>query len=230
MLAIVLPIKDKSDLVRHQALISIVSNNERLRLYVCGNTDDTKNSQLVFIPIKTTSRAVRLNLGVQKALADKNEWIILHHPRSTLVLDQSEWDSVEKRLQGQWGAFTHKFDLAHPLLKFTSWYSNNIRGRYKQIYYLDHCFYLSSQMAKEVFPLKNVDIFEDTLLSLSLRKKSKGALIPIISLTSAIRFQQKGVIKQLLLNIKMKLHFYLKKDLKEMNKEYEKDIELNTDL
>ena len=79
------------------------------------------------------TRAERLNLGFHRC---SGSMILFYHPRSYL-----DSEGIQHLLDRQdkicWGAFTHRFDVAHPLLRFTSWYSNNIRGKIFGIYYLD---------------------------------------------------------------------------------------------
>jgi glycosyltransferase involved in cell wall biosynthesis len=173
--------------------------------------------------ISSPSRAARINLGIEKASFPK---IIIHHPRSLIEIDAFDYLKTHSI---QWGGFTHQFDRKHPLLKFTSWYSNKIRADRKQIFYLDHCFYLSKDLAKQVFPIEEVDIFEDTLISYGLSKIMPGKRLPFVSTTSSIRFNKNGILKQMVMNLKMKIYFHLGLNHQTMNKDYEKDLNLNTD-
>lgn len=171
-----------------------------------------------------SSRAGRLNEGIKQARYDL---ILLHHPRSVLEVT-AIGALIKKRADIQWGAFTHKFDVNHPLLRFTSWYSNHIRGDKRGIYYLDHCLFAQKQMLLEVGLLPEVDIFEDTELCLRLNKKAKGIRLPYISKTSAIRFQSFGIYRQAFKNQILKCMYYFKRSDKAMNKRYEQQLELNS--
>ena len=86
----------------------------------------------------------------------------------------------------RWGAFTHQFSISHPLLNFTSWYSNHIRGGLRSIYYLDHCLFAQKQLLLDVGLLPDIDIFEDTEICLKLRIQGKPIRLPFISQTSAV--------------------------------------------
>lgn len=194
-----------------------------------GSTDNTLNIASEFkttvISNVVSSRAERINLGLAQASAER---ILLHHPRS--IISQEGIESLlGTTCSSSWGGFTHSFDLEHPLLRFTSWYSNNIRGAISGIVYLDHCIFLTREMALTIGKLPAVDIFEDTILSQRLRK-SFGAptILPYKATTSAIRFKTNGVFKQAFMNQILKLKFYLGADHMKMNKYYEKKLPLNS--
>jgi hypothetical protein len=194
-----------------------------------GSTDGTieliNSSRAHLIQSKSNSRAERLNIGIQEA---KGDMIFLHHPRS--LIDPSAINYINKNSNKlEWGALHHCFDETSLLLKFTSWYSNNIRGKIKEIFYLDHCiFFKRNLLPKNEKAVPEVVIFEDTLLSLKLQKKGVPTLIPFKSLTSSIRFNKNGAIRQSLLNQIMKICFFLNISDDKMNRIYEKGLALNT--
>lgn len=194
-----------------------------------GSKDDTteviKNSKAKLIQTNLSSRASRLNEGIAVA---KNELILLHHPRS--ILDISGINQLIKiKDQVTWGAFTHAFDLNHPLLKFTSWYSNNVRGDLRDIFYLDHCLFAQKKLLFEVGLLPDIEIFEDTEICLKLKKKARPVRINSPSVTSAVRFEKNGFWRQAIKNQYLKWAYYLKSSDKKMNKFYEQGLELNTE-
>ncbi len=178
---------------------------------------------LKIISTSSKKRGEKLNLGLQSS---EGEIILLHHPRSFL-----EIDGITKLFYlsqtTQWGAFTHLFDRDHPFLRFTSFYSNNIRGRLKSIYYLDHCIFARRSQLMEV-GIPEVEIFEDTLLSIRLAKISKPLLLPNKSTTSSIRFEKNGIIFQSILNQFMKIGYFLKIPFPILNQFYERSLELNS--
>jgi hypothetical protein len=128
-----------------------------------------------------------------------------------------------------WGGFTHSFDWSHPLLRFTSWYSNHGRRNLWKVLYLDHCLFFPRDVVNEVFPLPPVEIFEDTLLSYRLREKlGKPILLKQKVTTSAIRFKKRGPFRQAFVNQVVKIRFHLGKDFTVLNRFYEKDLDLNS--
>ena len=171
------------------------------------------------------SRAERLNIGFRRA---SGKIILFNHPRSFVDpkgiehLIEISLSSTETYI---WGGFTHQFDKSHWLLKFTSWYSNKIRGRFSGVLYLDHCIFFHRDLWKKDLPA--VEIFEDTLLSYQLLEHSHPKILPYISQTSAIRFSKNGVWRQSLMNQVLKIGFFLKVPHAIMNRIYEKGLGLN---
>ncbi len=175
---------------------------------------------------QTSSRAERLKLGVKEALGNI---ILLHHPRS-MIEKKGVPFLINEYEKLNWGGFSHNFDLNHPLLRFTSWYSNNIRPKIGGIVYLDHCIFLKKEMVEVFDNLPDVDIFEDTLISKRLYERfGKPQILPFVSKTSSVRFINNGIFNQALNNQILKLKFYMGVDHKKMNKQYENKISLNTD-
>lgn len=194
-------------------------------IFVDGGSQDKTDETCIEAGFKTISlpgsnRAERLKKG---HMASSGDFILFHHPRSTI--DPTGWKELQE-LKVSWGGFTHKFDQEDFFYRFTSWYSNQIRLKLKNIVYLDHClfFHKSLMLPEDINP---VPIFEDTLISYHLRKKSPPILLKGVSKTSSIRFEKNGFLKQALINQKAKIDFYLKKKLFVINTNYEKGLELN---
>jgi hypothetical protein len=195
-----------------------------------GSRDNTlsliSSERVKILQKKTSSRAERLNWGMREATG---EMILLHHPRSHICHEGIE-SLLDNYSHLSWGGFTHSFDMNHPLLRFTSWYSNNIRGTVSGIVYLDHCLFLGQRMAMEIGELPPVEIFEDTILSLNLLKRyGRPAILPHRVTTSAVRFRSNGMLKQALMNQYLKIKYLLGADHRKMNEFYERETRLNSD-
>lgn len=182
---------------------------------------EVQNMEVVDLE-ESATRAKKLNTGIKKASGDI---ILCHHPRS--LLDKTALLSLlELKNKKVWGGFTHQFDQSHPLLKFTSWYSNKIRAK-RGVLYLDHCIFFH----KDLFvndSIPDVSIFEDTELSrIFCKRVGRPVVLSGISETSAIRFVKNGILKQGMTNQFLKLSYHLGiSDLK-MNRFYEKRTSLN---
>lgn len=179
-----------------------------------------KRSDFSILRTKLQTRAERLKFGWDKA---QGEWILFHHPRS--LLDPTSFEQILNLKAPRWGGFTHQFDVESLGLRFTSWYSNRVRPRLWKILYLDHCLFFKKEMLNREIP--NVPIFEDTEISKILRQWGPPLILPLLSTTSAIRFQQNGFWRQGLKNQWLKVAYFLGQSPKKMNDFYEKRLNLN---
>lgn len=171
-------------------------------------------------------RGVRLNLGTKMAEGD---WIVWHHPRSFLSRRALEsLNTLDPKTQ-PWGGWTHQFDTPGIGLTLTSWYSNRIRADLKSIFYLDHCLFAHrsavAALGQDLFGDK--PIFEDTIASYRLKSIARGHRLSEISETSALRFNKNGFWQQFTKNQWAKIKFYLDVSASEINRSYEKDLQLN---
>lgn len=228
MLSVIIPTFNE---IKNNYLQNILENlsNFDLEIIIVDSYSSDQSVELAkrydanIIQINTTSRAKRLNVGIENA---SGEFILLHHPRSLVSTDGIEY-LIKHQHTLDWGAFTHIFDHQHPLLSFTSWYSNFIRGDFRQIYYLDHCIFASKKLLQKVNMFDEVDIFEDTLICKKLRNICAPKRLSFFSKTSALRFLKNGILKQIYLNQKVKLYYLFNMDHKIINKEYD-NLELNS--
>lgn len=173
--------------------------------------------------LPASSRAARLRRGLVLA---KGDVVLFHHPRSYLNPKAIQW-LLTQYSESYWGGFQHRFDSSHWLLKFTSWYSNNVRPR-KGILYLDHCIFFPKSAIADPMEIPDVEVFEDTEISKILYSRlGRPRVLPYSSTTSSIRFQANGVIRQALLNQKLKIKYYFGSSHKKMNEDYEKGLDLN---
>lgn len=230
MLSIVIPTLNESKTGYLAKMLSAYRKLSDIEI-ICvdgGSEDNTisliSQSSATLIETDILSRAGRLNVGIKQA---KFDMVLLHHPRSLIDINGIKALVMQTSDIG-WGAFTHRFDILHPLLNFTSWYSNRIRGDRRGVYYLDHCLFAQKQLLLDVGLFPEVDIFEDTEICLRLKKKAKPVRLSYISQTSAIRFKTNGIYCQAFKNQYMKWCYYFSVSHKNMNAQYEKGIELNT--
>ena len=232
MFSVVLPCFNES---RHGYLPRILENlcaqagEKQLIAVVSPSADDTlaviqRFPDIEVIESVAKNRAQRLNVGIE---ASRGEFVLLHHP-ATLLPKKDALIQAEALLNSGalWGGFVHSFDMDHWLLRFTSWYSTRVRSR-QGILYLDHCIFARRQALIDIGGVPDMDIFEDTALSVALRAKGRCAIAPGSVTTSARRFQQRGLYRQALLNQALKLMYFTKLDPKQLNRLYERKSQIN---
>ncbi|MBI2788333.1 MAG: glycosyl transferase, family 2 [Elusimicrobia bacterium] len=193
-----------------------------LEVICAGDAPPPEGSGARFVRVDASSRGARLRAGIDAA---SHPTLLLHHPRSLVPAEGLRWLASRAGRAG-WGGFTHAFDWDHPLLRFTSWYSNRVRASRRGIVYLDHCVFFEKALLTR--PIPPVEIFEDTELSLILRESGLPALAPFAVETSAVRFRANGPWRQALLNQRLKLSYLLGASHRRMNARYERGLGLNS--
>lgn len=232
MLSVVLPCFNES---RHGYLPKILKNlceqagDKQLIAVVSPSADDTLSiisqfPSVEMIETVASNRAQRLNVGIE---ASKGDAVLLHHPATLLPEKEALLQAQAALESATWGGFVHSFDMAHWLLRFTSWYSTWQRSQRQGILYLDHCIFARRQALLEVGGVPDMDIFEDTALSLALAKYGKPAIAPGKVTTSARRFRDRGIYQQALLNQLLKLMYLTHQDPKKLNWLYESKSQIN---
>ncbi|MBK23045.1 MAG: glycosyl transferase, family 2 [Halobacteriovorax sp.] len=231
-ISIVIPINNDFSNGKIREQIEVFEGRKDIEvIYVDGGSNDgslefLSNYDVKIISLKDSNRAERIARGIQEA---SSSFLLLHHPRS--YIESSGLDALFETCKRKvWGGLTHRFDTNHYLLNFTSWYSNQVRAKIRGILYLDHCIFFHKDLLEDQSALPTIEIFEDTAISELLLTKSHPILIPFTSTTSAIRFKKNGIWKQAILNQIMKICWYLKVSPSNMNKIYEKGLELNSKI
>ena len=229
MLSLVLPTSNEAGLDYLPRIMERFAGRENVEVIVVDNAshDGTReriaHSGVHCIDLPHSNRAQRLNAGIAQATGD---WVLLHHPRS---LAPTEAPALVAALPEavRWGAFSHAFDMAHPLLAWTSWYSNHVRLDRAGIAYLDHCV-VARRDALPHHPVPDLDIFEDTALSRRLRARlGKPLRLPQTAITSAVRYRHNGVWRQAAMNQVLKLGYAARLPHSWMNRLYERGLSLN---
>ena len=235
MISIVLPTLNE---VRHgyleRVLEAIKGQEGDFELIVSdsNSSDDTKaiceSFADQFVDAGNCNRAMRMNRGAEAARGDI---LLFHHPVSILPADALK--AITRALEDPeivGGGFTHSFD--HPQwqwnLAYTSWHSNKVRSK-RGIIYLDHCLFVCKSVFQDIGGFPDIDIFEDTVFSLKMKKRGKLIILSEKIITSPRRFTQKGILIHLLKNQLMKLGFRCGISPKTLNKFYEGKDAYNVD-
>ncbi|MDF1757497.1 MAG: glycosyltransferase [Legionellaceae bacterium] len=188
-----------------------------------GTIDCIEKLGIKIISLPNSTRAARLNLGIKQA---SHAHLLLQHPRS--IIEDKGLIFLKNNFQNMsWAAFKHRFDNQHYFLKFISWYSNEVRVKKKAIVYLDHCIVVKKELLNHSH-IPDIAIFEDTALSKIITDAGvKPILLPFYATTSAIRFLNRGIYKQFLLNQWIKFLYSINYNHQKINKIYEQKLNLN---
>jgi len=231
MISVILPTFNEIDSGYLSLIMSRLARLRQAEILVIdgGSTDGTvefiAEHGVEVLSLPGSSRAARLNLGIEQS---QGGMLLLHHPRSVIEPDDIKaLRTLSDADQLTWGGFTHQFDSDHPLLRFTSWYSNHIRCDRSGIVYLDHCVFLSRAIKQSGIKIPDIDIFEDTELSKLLLGFGRPVRLAAKARTSAIRFKRNGLWRQAFLNQLLKIAYHLHLSPDRLNRLYEKGLHLN---
>lgn len=227
MISVIISCFNEANNTYFPRLLEQFKSQDKFELIVVdgGSSDNThdvlKTYAIPYLVLENSTRGARLHHGIEQA---SFEHILLQHPRSQIEPEGIAY-LLSHHTQMNWAAFKHRFDHKHLLLRYISWYSNHVRVEKKQITYLDHCIVLNRNCYTEAIP--DIAIFEDTALSYQLQKHTQPKLLPFYATTSAIRFLDRGILRQFLMNQALKLLYHSGLNSSLMNRIYESKLNLN---
>ena len=200
-------------------IVVVDNNSEDATREICAKYTDK-----IFI-LKNSNRAERFNYGLKKV---RGEIVVFHHA-ATLIPHNTFWDIVEVMAQRKsWWCYSHSFDSRHPLLTFTSWYSNEVRVKHKGIVYADHIIFGRRRVFQALWWFPPLDIFEETPFSILMNRRcGKPVLLNHRVVTSARRFKKRGVIRHALLNQYLKILYHMDMSDNCINSRYEANQNYN---
>jgi rSAM/selenodomain-associated transferase 2 len=146
-------------------------------------------------------RATQMNAGASVA---KGEVLVFLHADSRLPPHAHEAisRSVKTRL---WGRFDVQIDGRHPLLKVVSW-SMNLRSRLTGIATGDQAIFVRRE-AFDGFPA--IALMEDIAFSRTMKRRGWPACLRERVVTSGRRWEQRGVLRTILLMWRLRLMYFL---------------------
>jgi rSAM/selenodomain-associated transferase 2 len=157
-------------------------------------------------------RATQMNAGARAAGADALLFLhadtFLPQGADTLVLD-----ALGRHL---WGRFDVEIDDRHWLLKLTAW-AMNVRSRLTGIATGDQAIFVRRE-AFAGFP--EIALMEDIAFSKAMKRRGAPACLRARVLTSARRWQTRGVLRTILLMYRLRLLYFLGARPEELARRY----------
>ncbi|EAT12506.1 glycosyltransferase family 2 protein [Bermanella marisrubri] len=182
-----------------------------------GSHDKTRAllSEEFHVIASQAGRAKQMNAG---ALEAKGAWIFFLHADTDLRpkhIKQSISDSTGYK----WGRFNVRFDDKRwPFLMIA--FFMNWRSRLTGIATGDQCIFIRQSVFKTLGGYSDIPLMEDIDISKRLKRYSKPACIQTPIVTSARRWQQKGIIRTIFLMWKLRFLYWLGKSPEILAKEY----------
>jgi uncharacterized protein len=151
-------------------------------------------------------RAIQMNAGA--AMASGRRLLFLHADTRLPRDPDTQVEAVLSRAGTRAGAFHLAIDAPHPGLRLIAWAANR-RSRLLQMPYGDQALFMDSGLFWDIGGFAPLAIMDDYDLVRRLKKATRIGLAPGMALTSARRWQRRGILATWLCNQLMVAGFHL---------------------
>lgn len=199
MISVVMPVLNEEKLVERS--LEVLSDWPDLELIVAdgGSNDQTVELAARYAKVVTSppGRAVQMNAGAREA---KGEVLWFVHVDTTPPPDAADHirAAVAKEFVG--GAFRTRFDEPTPFWDLLTWFDNH-RTRIFRVYFGSRAMFVLTDTFWEVGGFPEIPFLEDVAFSRKMRQAGRTVMLDAVALESFRRFQKKGPIRQLLLDM-----------------------------
>jgi rSAM/selenodomain-associated transferase 2 len=146
-------------------------------------------------------RASQMNAGARAARGDA--LVFLH--ADTRLPEGADAIVLQALQSFSWGRFDVSIEGRHPLLGLVAW-SMNLRSRLTGIATGDQAIFVRRD-AFRGFP--EIALMEDIAFSKAMRRRSRPACLRARALTSGRRWEERGVVRTILLMWRLRLLYFL---------------------
>jgi rSAM/selenodomain-associated transferase 2 len=159
-----------------------------------GSTDRTVERAREY-PVKIISsrksRAAQMNAGAMEASG--GVLLFLH---ADCVLGKECFKKIKKIIDDGYigGCFSQKIDSGKMIYRVIE-ASGNIRAKLFSIFYGDQAIFVKKDIFRKIGGFKNVELFEDVLLSERMKREGKVTVLKERVLTSPRRWDKQGIVR-----------------------------------
>lgn len=218
-ISIIIPVLNESkNIDRMIEMLEQLDGDKELIFVDGGSTDATKELIPPAYMVVSTEpgRGRQLNKGAECATGDV--MLFLH---CDSILGSNGLRSIEEAAAAgyQAGCFSMSFDSKHWLLSIIA-YLSNCRARLLGIIFGDQGMFVTKDLFQSLGGFSDIPIMEDLEFSGRLRKAAKLKQLKDTIVTSARRFERKGILRTILFMHKMKLLYWMRKSPEELYRIY----------
>jgi rSAM/selenodomain-associated transferase 2 len=153
-------------------------------------------------------RASQMNAGAGAARGDV---LLFLHADTSLPDHAARHIHAALATGADWGRFDVRIDSAHPLLALVAW-AMNLRSRLTGIATGDQAIFVRREAFIAAGRFPDIALMEDIGLSRRLKRRGRPACLRARVTTSARRWQQRGVLRTILLMWRLRLAYFLGAD------------------
>jgi rSAM/selenodomain-associated transferase 2 len=151
-------------------------------------------AQVIIGPL---GRAVQQNLGAERATGDVLLFLHADNWLAATIGSQLRECLQDETILG--GAFRQQIDASGRLYRWLEW-GNAARVQRRGLAYGDQAIFMRREVFEQLGRFPDVKLMEDLLLMRAFRKRSRPVLLPGPVHVHPRRWQQRGVVRQTLLN------------------------------
>jgi rSAM/selenodomain-associated transferase 2 len=173
-----------------------------------GSTDNTLSlaeSMVDKVVGASKGRATQMNAGAKHA---RGSWVLFLHADTQLPNDISQWWRSTQTNPSRWGFFLLRLDGKHWLFRCIE-FAINRRSRLTQVATGDQCLFIQKQCFEQMGGFKDIPLMEDVAFSKTLRRLCKPIVWRSPVTTSSRRWEQRGILKTVLLMWRLRLAYFL---------------------
>lgn len=172
-----------------------------------GSADETLHLASPYVDkcllAETAGRARQMNAGAKTAKGD-----VLLFLHADTCLPESYEKYLGKMTKTDWGRFDVQLSGRQPILRVVE-FMINLRSRLTSIATGDQAMFISKSLFTSVGGYDQVPLMEDILISKKLKKIKKPVLLKEKVMTSSRRWEEKGILKTILLMWRLRLQLFL---------------------
>jgi rSAM/selenodomain-associated transferase 2 len=175
-----------------------------------GSTDSTVDlsrtlaDQILLAP---RGRAAQMNVGAKAATG--NAFLFLH--ADTRLPESADLVVADALGRDSWGRFNVRIDSARPLLAVVG-FMMNLRSRFTGIATGDQAMFVTRAAFEKAGGFPPIGLMEDVALSSALKRSGAPACLKAKAVTSGRRWEQRGVIRTIVLMWRLRLLYFLGTD------------------
>lgn len=222
-LSIVIPVLDEAASIVPQleALQGFRARGHELILVDGGSRDETRTLAAPLVDRLLAcgkGRARQMNLGARYAGGDL---LVFLHADTRLPKDAERLLGNIQRGGDTWGRFDVRLSGAQVIFRFVELLMN-LRSRMTGITTGDQALFVERALFQRVGGYPDIELMEDIRMSAVLRKISPPLCLRAKALTSSRRWEEKGILRTILLMHVLRLRFALGADPAILAKDYER--------
>jgi rSAM/selenodomain-associated transferase 2 len=221
-ISIIIPVFNEASLVVHNlpALQPFRAAGHELILVDGGSNDTTVPLSKPFADQTIRSSKGRSRQMNKGALVAKGEILLFLHIDTLLPegADQLIVKGMDRRKR-KWGRFDVRLSGGHPLFRVVEWLMN-YRSRITGLATGDQAIFVQRKLFETVGGFPGIDLMEDIALSKSLKKHGPPLCLPQKVTTSSRRWEEKGIVRTILLMWFLRGAYFFKVNPNQLNKFY----------